>query len=180
MAARQQEKEEARKRMLAAMGPGSGQIRSGAGVAFGFGVDDEHYGYGPRASKPVKSEGNEAELPGWMTRELPSGGLRATKDDDPWKSSAGGFDGRSDGWARKPELVDPNPPPVADTLRGPAETSVPVQAYMFSDFPPRDDPAPGATGEATTNGQGEDAGADAEARRRRKQSRYGPNGGPYP
>ena len=35
--ARQREREEARKRMLAAMGGDSAQLRSGAGVAFGFG-----------------------------------------------------------------------------------------------------------------------------------------------
>ena len=43
---------------------------------------------------------------------------------DPWTSTRGGFDGRSENWARKAEEEDPNPPPVAGTLRAPGQAKL--------------------------------------------------------
>ena len=43
----------------------------------------------------------------------------------------GGFDGHPEGWTRKVEMNDPNPPPMANTLRSPAEDAKPAQAFVY-------------------------------------------------
>jgi hypothetical protein len=112
--------------MLASMGGSSAKLNSGAGVAFGFGgEDDENYGYGPRKQNHRAEIDESRELPAWVTTDLVGSKEPMNKPD------LGGFDGRKQGWARKVETEDPNPPPMANTLRAPAETSVPVQSFMY-------------------------------------------------
>lgn len=187
MAQRQREKTEARKRTLDAMGQGGADVfRQGGAVAFGLGVDDEDYGYGPSAStfgtvdhlpgvySRERDDDAEDPLPAWVSRELPSGGIGRQKDDDPWKSSKSGFDGRADGWARKADLVDPNPPPMQDTLRAPRPGSLPVNDLFYglatgsTDFATRDDAPPPAAAPAPPKKQrkmtAEEAFAAAEAK----------------
>ena len=139
--ARQREMEGARKRMVAAMGGPSDALshKLSSFGAFG-GIDDENYGYGPEESMRFQDEDEEiAEeqrdefLPTWLTTDpvnardaksnLHLGGFDGLTE--------GGFDGRPDGWARKPELVDPNPPRMANTLRAPGPSSIPVQAFEY-------------------------------------------------
>ena len=43
----------------------------------------------------------------------------------------GGFDGRPEGWSRKVETNDPNPPPMANTLRSPGAYSKPAQTFEY-------------------------------------------------
>jgi len=131
--ARYRESEEVRKRMLAAMDDGGSlKVKKGEGTAFGFGgADDTYYGYGPRVkSLSDRADDNEGESkwPDWMTRDL-----AAADAGNPMKrqSHSGGFDGRQEGWARKVESEDPNPPPMANTLRAPGENSIPVQYFEY-------------------------------------------------
>jgi len=109
LALRQREREEARKRMLAAMGTGgTDQMRRGAGEAFGFGAaDDEDYGYGPPPA--YREPGVEIDL---LT------GKPSLQSSD---ARGDGFDGRMGGWSRRPDMTDPNPPPMANTLRAPGQ-----------------------------------------------------------
>ena len=122
IAARQREREENRKRMLEMMGgDGSDKLRRHAGTAFGFGgVDDEDYGQ--------EREG-EIDL---MTGVPLSAMVRP----------GNGFDGRDEGWARKPAVTNPNPPPMANTLRAPGQ--VPPPAYPATPA----EPAPPSAEEA--------------------------------
>jgi hypothetical protein len=155
-AAQQSEREEARKRMLAAMGGSSAALRSGAGVAFGFGAeDDEHYGYGPQ--RRYEEEMQEIDLvSGKPVHDMSQ--VRGT-----------GFDGRVDGWGRKVDVTNPNPPPVANTLRAPGQAqSVAAQTYLYDQFAP--------TPEATEMGGSapeQAAPQDTSKRRAQKNRRYG-------
>ena len=100
IAAKQNEREENRKRMLAMMGGSSEKLRRHEGAAFGFGgVDDEDYG-----------QEREGEI------DLQTG-IPLAAMERPGNS----FDGRNEGWARKPALQNPNPPPMANTLRAPGQ-----------------------------------------------------------
>ncbi|KAL3932800.1 MAG: hypothetical protein SGPRY_000557 [Prymnesium sp.] len=101
--ANQREKEEARKRMIAAMGGSSEQLRRGAGIAFGFGGEDEE-SYG--------EESDEMDLlTGRPLRGMDLGG--------------DGFDGRQKEWKRVRAAIDPNPPRMANTLRAPGQVPPP-------------------------------------------------------
>jgi hypothetical protein len=134
IAAQRAEREEARKRMLAAMGK-TGIEDGSAGSYFGYGQDDTDYGYGPPREPLEPAAADDADLPMWMTRELPEGlSVRDDAQGSLWTSSKAGFDGRHDGWMRKPEMEDPNPPPVPGTLRAPGQANVPgvpVQNFMY-------------------------------------------------
>ena len=157
IASRQREREEARKRMLDAMGGDPEQLRSGQGVMFGYGApDDEYYGYGERnacqmeearkVAEAREARGNDNFTPDWLSRDLTEGGK---------PFDGGGFDGRLDGWARRAEAVDPNPPPMANTIRAPRESSVPAQAYVYdlhpdlAPLPPPSQPSPEAADETS-------------------------------
>ena len=123
-------RQEARKRMLAAMGGESGQLKNGMGAAFGFGAaDDENYGYSPQSLSAMSDddrEEREMDLAGWLTND-PVG----AKEFQEKRSSGGGFGGRLEGWKRKKDATDPNPPRMANTLRAPGENSVSVQTYLY-------------------------------------------------
>ncbi|KAL1527999.1 hypothetical protein AB1Y20_009370 [Prymnesium parvum] len=111
--ARQHEREEARKRMLVAMGGTAEQIRRGAGVAFGFGgEDDEQYG----------AEADEMDL---LTGK-PLRGFELKGD---------GFDGRLKDWKRVKARSDPNPPPMANTLRAPGQVPPPPHEDVAASAP---------------------------------------------
>lgn len=100
--ARQNEREAARKRMLALMGGSNEKLRRGGGVAFGFGAeDDEDYGYGPRPSQQWRLDEYDADQIDPM-------------DGDP-------FDDRPRGKARKVEVTPAGPPPMEGTLRAPGQ-----------------------------------------------------------
>lgn len=134
----------ARKRMLEAMGGENEQLKSGAGVAFGFGaVDDTDYGYGPPSAAQEAMErraelfDDDIDMPAWLTAD-PVGAKDYLKRVDEGyingeSSRGGGFDGRPMNWRRQPELENPNPPPVEGTLRKPALDALPAQAFT-TDF----------------------------------------------
>lgn len=127
---RQREREDARKRMLAMMGGDNEQLRSGLGVQFGYGApDDTNYGYGPQPEGARRDDddddGDGREFwPEWLTND-PVG----AKDAKAPPGASSGFDGREDGWTRKVDLEDPNPPPMANTLRTPSSPNS-VHEYM--------------------------------------------------
>ena len=174
--ARQREREEARKRMIAAMGGDNEQLASGKGVQYGFGgVDDEDYGYGPDAGKKfrqyykdeaagIDQQGGES----WFTRG-------AVKRGDNQRSSGGGFDGRPGGWSRKAEETNPGPPVPKNTLRGPSKAnSVPVHHFDFAfdlEPPPQQQQEQGSNGDGGGGAPPRDV--DAERRRDAKRRRGG-------
>ena len=107
----QQESAEARKRMLAMMGGSSDKLKRGLGAAFGFGgEDDETYGYKPRRREPMQ----EIDV---VTGKPINGPI------DPDEA----FANRIQEWSRKPAIVDPNPPPMPNTLRAPGQAPTPGQ-----------------------------------------------------
>lgn len=135
MMARQREREEARKRMLAHSAPAD---------FLGYGtVDDTNYGYGPQEDfrRPQRDDddgGGQGNFwPEWLTADPVGAAEAAARTRD----ASGGFDGRHEGWGRKVEQVDPNPPPMPNTLRGPGESSVPAQSYLYDFEPQVMDPA---------------------------------------
>lgn len=132
-------RKEARERMRQMMGGDNDKLKAGVGAAFGFGPeDDEDYGYGPPKAPDPRDEwfdDSQVDLPTWLTAD-PVGAKDYLKrvDEGYMKGeSAGmaGFDGRPPNWSRKPELVDPNPPPMEDTLRAPAPDATPAQAFAM-------------------------------------------------
>jgi hypothetical protein len=129
----------ARMRMLGAMG-GADKIKSGAGVAFGFGAaDDEDYGYGPPKEPDPRAElyteDVEGPLPSWMTTDPVGAQDYLRKMDEGYikgESAMGaGFDGRPLEWRRTTEAENPNPPPMADTLREPAPYAASAQSFAM-------------------------------------------------
>lgn len=131
----------ARERMLQAMGgAGNPSLNDGLGAQFGFGApDDEDYGYGPPKAADPRAElydEGAVDLPTWLTQD-PVGAkdyMRKVdegfiKGDDSAKGN--GFDGRPLAWKRRAEMLDPNPPPVENTLRGPAPDAKPAQAFTM-------------------------------------------------
>jgi hypothetical protein len=133
MFAAMREREEARKRMIKAMGgDGIKKIHSGMGTSFGFGaVDDENYGYGDQQKFRQfydKASGSEEETDGMWPEWLTSDPVGAAST---LGQPGNGFDGRSEGWARKPDMTDPNPPRMPNTLRGPRGASVAVQSFKY-------------------------------------------------
>tara|TARA_B110001452_G_C15213246_1_gene420784 strand:+ start:116 stop:796 length:681 start_codon:yes stop_codon:yes gene_type:complete len=125
IADQQREREEARKRMLDAMGGSSDHLSRGAGAAFGyFAADTEDYGMGSESSYPEKiieeiDLATGIPLQGVMQQPTPG---------------TGGFGGRSQGWRRNVEVVDPSGPRPENSLRGPG-AGVAVQNYLY-DFTP--------------------------------------------
>ena len=57
--------------------------------------------------------------------------LRDDRRDAAERQVGDGFGGRQDGWVRKVEVDDPNPPPCANTLRAPGQSAVSIQAYIL-------------------------------------------------
>lgn len=121
IAEQQREREEARKRMLEAMGGSSDQLSRGAGAAFGyFGSDTENYGMGSESGYP-----DEIDLVTGMPLQ---GGFEQPKP------GSGGFSGRTQGWRRRVEVVDPSGPRPENTLLAPGD-GVPVQNYLYDMTP---------------------------------------------
>jgi len=123
----------ARERIRRAMGGNPHEARNGFGAAFGLGVDDEDYGYGPtRAEKEVRDlwEDEDSFAPAPWDDVVGAGG--AERD-------GGGFDGRAPGWSRKAEVEDANPPLMANTLKGPAPGARPAQSFAFNFDSARED-----------------------------------------
>lgn len=121
IAAQQREREEARKRMLDAMGGSNEQLSRGAGAAFGyFGQDTEDYGMGSEGNY----EGNYPDEIDLATGMPLHGGIMQPN------SGTAGFGGRKHGWRRRVEAVDPSGPRPENTLRAPG-AGVAVQNYMY-------------------------------------------------
>ena len=117
----------ARARMLEAMG-GADKIKKGQGVAFGFGAaDDTDYGYGPPKEPDPREEmyTDDVAMPAWMTQEMDEGIINGES------AKGAGFDGRPVGWNRKADAQNPNPPPMANTLRGPSPYAAPAQTFAM-------------------------------------------------
>ena len=134
----------ARKRMLEAMGGDSEKLNSGAGVAFGFGAaDDTDYGYGPPSAAQEAMErraelfDDDIDLPTWLTADPVGAQDYNRRVDEGYingeSARGGGFDGRPMNWRRQPEMANPNPPAVENTLRSPALDALPAQAFT-TDF----------------------------------------------
>ena len=125
-------------------GPVNHEASSSFGAAFGHGVDEEDYGYGAAAEERALQRQRAAEqaeeeensfAPAWLTDD-PMGArdrqMAMQRGFFAGESSAtGGFDGRQAGWQRKVEQSDPNPPPMANTLKGPKAGAQAAQAYVF-------------------------------------------------
>ena len=113
---RHEQEQEARKRMLSLMGSkGSDKLKRGMGAYGGFGAeDDEDYGYGPprRREQPEEVDLATGKPLNERIEEEMQGML------DPRRSVE---------WRRKAELIDPNPPPMANTLRAPGQRPTPEQ-----------------------------------------------------
>ena len=114
----------ARARIRGAMEGNHHDATNGVGAAYGFGVDDEDYGYGSATFRPTAAV-EDPFTPSWL-------------GDDPVRAkdlarskNTGGFDGRDANWRRRAEIEDPNPPPMENTLRGPAPGATAAQSYVF-------------------------------------------------
>ena len=137
-------REEARKRMLEAMGGESTALQTGGGSAFGYGgFDDTDYGYGPSQARPYEDEEDDrydhdartelpgvSKLPAWFTRGMMS--EQQLKDS---QQASGGFGGRTSNWNRQPEKEeDVSGVRPENTLRAPGESSIAVQTYMYQSW----------------------------------------------
>ena len=116
IASTQRLRQEARQRMLDAMGGSNPNLRRGAGMAFGYGAeDDEDYGYGPRRRR-------EPEIVIDPATGKPVDFDKSMDDDF---RRGGGMH-----WSRKAEVINPNPPPMADTLRSPGQARERAEAHF--------------------------------------------------
>ena len=113
------------------------QARMGSAAAFGLGVDDTDYGYGREVGREeleqrLDDEGFERSPWGDDRRAgeigQPAEGFFSSGDGG---LLSGGFDGRSQDWRRKDELVDPSPPRMSNTLTAPAANATAVQSFTF-------------------------------------------------
>ena len=149
LAEQQRQREEARKRMKAAMGE-SGALQRGEGEAFGFGgSDDEWYGVGTRPHELDPRFAGEVDL---LT------GKPLSRDTEQRRGE--GFGGRTSGWGRKAEVVSSSGPAMEGTLRAPGQAKlsqpmVPVQAYLYDGLT--------STGEIKRGMEGDEGAAAAEA-----------------
>ena len=100
----QQERHEARQRMLDLMG-GPDKLQQGPGSMFGIVADDEDYGYG-RRRRPDRAP--EIDLA--TGKVLAQDGVTAWKD-------------RPYDWARKADASNPNPPRMPDTITAPGQAA---------------------------------------------------------
>ena len=117
--AQQREREENRKRMLAVMGD-SAELRRGAGEAFGFGGQDDEDYFGQDKWRHRRPVGETDLLTGKPLNEYERPGTS--------------FGGRSKGWRRRVEAVDPSGPRPENTLRAPGP-SIPVQHFEYDMTP---------------------------------------------